>query len=1377
MSPIQKSPTAQSQQQLWNTVRSAVISARKGSPIERISRAGVLPIAYAQQRFWFMEQLAPGTFVNNLTTAFDLVGQLDVLVLEQSLGEIFRRHEILRTTFPSKAGKSTQSIAPDLTFTLPIIDLQELAEIDREPEARRLFTQLAEQPFNLELESSFRVALIQLDPEVHRIIVVMHHLICDGLSIGIFFKELAILYSAFTQNQPSPLVDLRVQYADFAVWQHQRISGETVNVSLEYWRRQLGGVLPILQLPIDRPRPPIQTYRGVYRFFQLPPQLSVEIESLSQREGVTLFMTFLAAFKTLLYRYSGQEEIIVGTPIAGRSRVEILGSIGCFVNTLVLRTNLEHNPSFLILLSRVKQLALDAYAHQEIPVEKLIEVLNPDRDLSYSPLFQAMFIFEHGSRENWGLPGITVTPLDVARKGIANFDITLNLTKTTAGIQGGFEYNSDLFDAATIERMVGHFHTLLGGIVANPDQGIANLPLLTAAEQQQLLVDWNDTHVDYPKNTCIHQLFEAQVTRTPTAIAVVCGARQITYQDLNDRANQLAQHLHGIGVTADVLVGILMERSIELIVGLLGILKAGGAYVPLDPSYPPARLSYVLADAGIEILLTQPELSSFFPSPPAQVVCLDPDWQAIESYDRANQDRSVCSNHLAYVLYTSGSTGKPKGVEIEHRNVVNFLQAMSHSPGIEPEDTLMAITTISFDIAQLEVYLPLIAGAKIMMVPRELVTDADRLLRDLSQSAVSQPLVMQGTPATWQMLLSAGWNRDCPLKVLCGGDALSTQLAQAMSATGSQLWNLYGPTETTIWSTIYKVDVSQPIASQPSTPNSQLTGNDALVSIGRPIANTQIYILVGGASQHENRQLQPVPIGVPGELYIGGDGLARGYFNQPELTAEKFIPNPFGTAKSARLYRTGDLARYLSDGNIEFLGRIDNLVKVRGFRIELGEIETALRQHPKIYQAVVIAREINPGSKSLIAYIVLHQDLTPAIDEFRSFLKDILPEYMVPSIFLLLDSLPITANGKIDRRALPLPDRHSLEPGTTFVAPNDGLELQLTKMWERLLGIESIGTSDNFFNRGGHSLLVVQLFAEIEKTFEHHLPLGVLFQSPTIKQLAAILRQEPGSIAWSSLVPIATSGSKPPLFCAHPISGNVFDYYPLAAHLGPDQPIYGLQSPGLDGIRVPLTRIEDMATHYIREIQTVQPHGPYFLAGYSLGALIAFEIACQLEIQGEKIGLLALLDDAAPTLPRVRPPLFQSIGIHLHNLYQLSTTGRIQYIKDRIIFRLFYKHQENSQIALLIDDWGIPLPREYLKVLDHNYQAAQEYRGKSYQGEVTLFRSTIQPLELTHSQDLGWGELANGSVKIYPVKGQHRGLLKEPSIGILVENLKLGLTK
>ncbi len=1358
MSPIDRSPAVQGQQQLWNTIRSSLIAARKGSQIQRVDRDCDLPLSLAQQRFWLIEQLSVDSSVSTLKVAFRLVGQLDVAALAWSLGEIVRRHEVLRTTFDLVDGKPTQLVKVHLPladrapfFALQIIDLQNLPEIERENAAQQQLARLAQQPFDLARDYSIRAALIHLSPDIHQTIVVMHHIVGDGVSIEILLQELTTLYQAYTSDRSSPLSDLPIQYADFAVWQHQRVASGILAAQLDYWQQQLGGSLPILQLPTDRPRPPIQTHKGAYQFFELPQHLATDLQVLSQRSGVTLFMTCLAAFQTLLYRYSGQEDIIVGTPISGRNRTEIEGSIGCFINTLALRTNLEHNPSFEELLSRVQQVALAAYAHQDLPFEKLIEALNPARDLSRSPLFQAMFIFENQPRDNWTLPGLTIAPIALAST-ISNFDITLDLQATATGIRGGIEYNTDLFDSTTIERMLGHFQILLTGIVANPAQDIANLPLLTPAERDRILVEWNCTQRDYP-NVCIHQLFEAQVERTPTATAIVCENTSITYHQLNCHANRLADRLHQMGVTTDVLVGILMERSIELVVGLLGILKAGGAYVPLDPSYPPARLSYMLADAGVEILVTQSELLAAVPSPLAQVVCLDPDWQQDRDYHPGNIERGCHPEQLAYVLYTSGSTGQPKGVAIEHRNVVNFLATMRHEPGIEPEDTLAAVTTISFDIAQLELYLPLIVGAKVVIVPREIAIDANLLLATLRQS---QTTILQATPATWRLLLAGGWDRQYPLKALCGGEALPDRLARQILATGSQLWNLYGPTETTIWSTLYQVSATTAASS-----------DEALIPIGRPIANTQIYIL--------NHQLQPVPIGVAGELYIGGAGIVRGYLHRPDLTAAKFIPDPFSTT-TARLYQTGDLARYSSDGNIEFLGRIDDLVKIRGFRIELGEIETALSQHAKIGQAVVVVRAINPGNRSLIAYIVPHQDAAPTPDECRSFLRAKLPEYMIPAIFVLLETLPLTANGKIDRRALPIPDRTSLEPTATFVAPKDGLELQLTKMWERVLGMRSIGTSDNFFDLGGHSLLAVQLFAEIGKTFGKNLPLGTLFQSPTIDRLATILRQESGSPTWSSLVPIAARGSQPPLFCIHPVGGNVLEYYPLAAYLGSDRPIYGLQSPGLDGVQAPLKTIEKMATHYIHEIQTVQPHGPYFLIGYSFGALVAFEIACQLERQGEPIGLLASIDNAAPNFLEVRPAFWQSMRIHLQNLFQLNTSAQIKYINDRIVFRTQYRHRQNSEIEFLLDRWDTPLPPEYLRVLNTNFQAAENYIGKFYQGQIKLFRSGVQPLTRALHPDLGWGKLVGGGVEIHPVPGQHTNLLKEPSIQILAEKLKFWLT-
>jgi amino acid adenylation domain-containing protein len=907
----------------------------------------------------------------------------------------------------------------------------------------------------------------------------MHHIISDGWSMGVLIQEVAAVYEAFCVGKPSPLPELPIQYADFAIWQREWLQGQVMETELAYWQQQLSNPPSLLQLPTDYPRPAVQTGQGATQSFSLSPNLTDALKALSRQENVTLFMTLLAAFTTLLNRYTGQDDILVGSPIANRNRPEVEGLIGFFVNTLVLRNHLSGNLSFRELLSQVREVCLAAYAHQNLPFEKLVEALNLERNLSHNPLFQVMFALQNAPQEDLAISGLTVSPLRV-ETGTAQFDLSLNIVETEQGLIGSLNYSTDLFESATITRMVGHFQTLLEGIVANPNQRLGDIGLLTARERQQLLVEWNDTHTDYPKDQCIHQLFEAQVERTPDAVAVVFEDQQLTYRELNARANQLAHYLQRLGVKPEVLVGICVERSLEMVVGLLGILKAGGAYVPLDPSYPQERLSYILADSGVEVLLTQQSLLESLPEHQARVVCLDTDWGAIEQHSQENLDAGVDSDNLAYVIYTSGSTGQPKGVQICHHSLVNFLNSMSHFPGLAQEDTFYAVTTISFDIAALELYLPLTVGAKVVVASREIASNPDWLLSELFSSKIT---VMQATPATWQMLLAGGWSSSYPLKVLCGGEALSAQLAHQILETGSELWNLYGPTEATIWSTIYQVGAKKTVA----------TTKDALSSIGCPIANTQIYIL--------DKHLQPVPLGVAGELYIGGDGLARGYLNRPELTQEKFIPNPFDNSLSERLYKTGDLARYLSDGKIEFLGRIDHQVKIRGFRIELGEIEVVLNTHPQIQQAVVIATEDTAGNKGLVAYLVT-RDESLTSKQLREFLFSKLPEYMVPSAFVTLDTLPLTPNGKVDRRALPASCAARPELEKPLAKPRTFVEEILVSLWLDILGLEQVGIYDNFFELGGHSLLATQVIYRVRSALQVELPLRCLFESPAIAQLA-----------------------------------------------------------------------------------------------------------------------------------------------------------------------------------------------------------------------------------------------------------------------------------
>ncbi|MDJ0901106.1 MAG: amino acid adenylation domain-containing protein [Xenococcus sp. MO_188.B8] len=1061
--------------------------------IKKRRRQYSAPLSSAQTRMWLLDQLEPGNLAYNRPSNLKLTGRLNINVLEKSLNEIVRRHEILRTSFRESDGQIFQEIASNLALTLSIIELSHLSSEDSKNEVRRLTTEEAQRPFDLSRLPLIRATLLRLGEEEHILLLTMHHIIFDGWSMGVLLGELATVYEAFCTGKPSPLPELPIQYADFAHWQQQRLQGNLLASELEYWKKQLAGDLPVLELPTDRPRTAVQTNKGARQGLLLPKNLSESLKDLSRTEGVTLFMTLLAAFGILLHRYTGQEDIIVGSPIGGRDRIETENLIGFFINTLVLRTQLDGNPTFKELLARVKEVATGAIAHQEIPLEKLVEELQPERDLIHTPLFQVLFQLRNIPQAALELQSLKFQEFQLDR-GIAAFDLTLDIVEEPAGLSCVFAYKTDLFDAATITQMAGHFQTLLSAIVENPQQRVGELPLLTPAEKHQLLVEWNDTKSEYPSDKCIHQLFEEQVEKTPDAVAVVFEDKQLTYRELNARANQLARYLRSLGVKPEVLVGICLERSLEMVVGLLAILKAGGAYVPIAPALPTERIAYMLENSQARVLLTQQDLFEWLPKLKTQVVYLDSQKETIAQENSQNLTSGLTASNLVYVTYTSGSTGAPKGVQIEHRSMVNFLSSISFKLGITPNDTLLSVTTISFDISVLEIFGPLTVGARLVLVSREVASDGTQLLKALKESTAT---VMQGTPVTWRLLLAAGWVHSERLKILCGGETWSPELANQLLERGSGLWNLYGPTETTIWSSTFKVE--------------SIEGS---ISIGRPIANTEFYIL--------DAHHQPVPIGVPGELFIGGDGLARGYLNRPELTQEKFIPNPFdkskvksqkrrnpASAKDARerpprqsklLYKTGDLARYLPDGNIECLGRIDSQVKIRGFRIELGEIESVLSSHPQIQQAVVIAREDVPRDKRLVAYIV-SSDKSITSSQLRQFLKQKLPEYMVPSAFILLENLPLTPNGKVDRRALPIPEVELIREGE-YVAPHTATEEIIANLFAGVLKIENVGIHDNFFELGGHSLLATQLVSRLRKTLSVKLPLRSLFEAPTVGQLA-----------------------------------------------------------------------------------------------------------------------------------------------------------------------------------------------------------------------------------------------------------------------------------
>ncbi len=1125
-------------------------------------------------------------------------------------------------------------------------------------------------------------------------------------------------------------------------------SSSTLKSSMElisYWRGKLSGSIPLLDLPTDRSRQSSRTDESELHSIFLAEELVNSLKIISLDRNVELFVTLLAVFKVLIYRYVDRQDILIGAPTNLRHRST--------VDLLVFRTDLSGNPTFAQVLDRTKQVVAEAYDHQDLSFDRLIEALEIDRSPSYHPVVQVMFSWAQSNADVQSLARLAekfniTRSRSILDQESSALDLSLKLEQTQTGISGHFEYATDLFTAATIDRMAMHFQTLIESIVANPAQSIDELNILTDSERQQLLVEWNQTQIDYP-NQCIHQLFEAQVERTPDNIAVVFEQHQLTYRELNNRANQLAHYLRAQGVGKNVLVGLYVERSLAMVVGLWAILKAGGAYVPLDPAYPKERVAYILADAQAKVLIADPHLLASLPPHQATIVCLDRNQPEIDLQPCSNPITDSDPANLAYVIYTSGSTGNPKGVEVCHQSQANLLAYLQHTPGLGSSDTLLAVTTICFDTSTADMYLPLLVGAKIVLVSSEVAADGFQLLAKLTDSRAT---FLQATPVTFRLLLAAGWQGSPQLRVVSTGEALSRNLADSLIDKVAQLWDLYGPTETTVWSTGSKINDLRQVSNY----------QGALELIGRPIANTQAYIL--------DRYLQPVPLGIHGELHIGGDCLAKGYLNRPELTAEKFIPNPFSDAPNARLYKTGDLARYLPDANIEYIGRIDHQIKIRGFRIELSEIEGLLAQHPDVTEVATMVREDTPDNRRLVAYIVAATTQTPTVNSLRVFLAIKLPSYMIPVAFVFLDVLPLTPNGKVDRRALPLPS-YTRQLDNAFVASQDDLEQQLTKMWEQALGIQAIGIADNFFELGGHSLIAVKLLGEIDRTWHQKLPLATFITAPTIQQLATILRQKQGPTAWSSLVEIESRGSKPPLFCIHPVGGNVLEYYPLAHQLGLEQPIYGIQSQGLDGIQAPVTQIEAMATSYIKEIQTVQPDGPYLLVGYSFGGLIAFEIAHQLESRGQKVNLLALLDTESPSLLNVRPALLPTMGIHLQNFQQLNVQEKIKYIKDRVIFWLIYQNRENSQKEFMLDNWGVDLPPAYLNVLEANFQSGENYIGKFYSGKVTLFRSSIQPITQALHPDLGWGDIA-GVVEVYDIRGHHSNLLKEPCVMALAQQLK-----
>ena len=1739
------------------------------------------PASFGQKRIWFLHELARNNPFYSLPFAFTLTGELDAAALERSVKELVRRHESLRTSFSARGGEPVQVVTPDATMTIITRDLRDLSQDRRRAEALRLISEDATTPFDLQKCPLLRIALLRLDEQEHVLAINIHHIVADAWSFGIIARELASLYEGFKRGATPSLPELPVQYADYSVWQQEWVGTDSFQSQLSYWREALRGDIPVLDLPTDRPRPAAETFRGDRFRFDLTGPISESVRRLSRSQRVTPFTTLLTAFKLLLHRYTNLDDVVVGTLTATRNQSGLEDVIGFLVNSLVLRTDLSGNPTFLDLLARVRKVTLDAYSNAEVPFDLLVKELRPERDLGHNPLYQVSFAMQ--DRPLWiELDGLEVEDLRV-NPGSSLQDLFVELWEESGSFLGQVWYNTDLFDESTISRLVGQFRTLLEKTTDNPAERISTFSLLRAAERDQVVVEWHEADTALPESQTLHGLFELQAESHPEVVAAVFPSRTsepatLTYGELDTRANRLASFLLKLGVRSQDPVALCVERSADMLVGLLGVLKAGASYVPLDPSFPRDRLKLMVEDSGARVLLTQDHLQEIVPDEGLRRLRLDRDWDQIEKESSRRISADIQPDHLAYVIYTSGSTGRPKGVQIEHRAVVNFLSSMRKRPGFSRDDVLLSVTTISFDISVLELFLPLSTGSRVVVANRDDAIDPVRLTELLSRFDVS---VMQATPSTWHLLLEAGWEGKGDLRSLCGGEALSLGLATQLLSRCGSVWNMYGPTETTIWSTVKQIETT-----------------DQKVSIGKPIENTQVYIL--------DSHLQPVPVGVPGELYIGGSGVARGYLNQQELTEERFVGNPFQPGTGQRIYRTGDLGRFLVDGDIECLGRIDHQVKLRGFRIEPGEIEAHLVEHSGVRQSVVVAREDVPGDVRLVAYLVpetelhssgghleelreqqvsrwqvvhdemyrrvesnpedpLHdfgiwkssytgeqipdREMTfwvettaeriralnpdklleigcgtgllllrlaprcstyvgtdvstealeslgnrarkegselsgvtlnhrsadnfegfaadsfdtvvlnsvvqyfPTIDylldvlekaletvrsggavfvgdvrslpllpafyasvhlsdappstsaseferavfssvdqeeellvhpeffssltsshpevsgvdvllkrghdenelttyrydvvirkgqraplrranveydwqrekptlndiaemlagetperavvrnvtnmrlakdvdilaalsesaevstvgdlrgvlqtriatgldpedvfalegkypysvgvswsargglgdfdatferdsasrsatvepggaisesitklgpigeyandplrgvlmrtlvpQVRTRLRETLPDYMVPSHFVVLDELPLTPNGKVDRNALPPLATARRESEASFVAARDAIEEQLLRIWQKVLGVQQIGVHDNFFDLGGHSLLAAQLFAQIEEAFGEGIPLAVLFEAPTIAKLAKCVRQEGVDVSWSSLVAIQPRGKLPPLFCVHGGGGNVLLYRDLARCLGPEQPVYGLQAlalsdPGLSPAEVDF---EKMAAHYISEMQALYPDGPYYLAGYCMGGTIAYEMARQLRAQGKRVALVALLESyniqgsrEAMTAMRYRIiHKVQNVAFHLENFLGAHSGQKLAFFAGKareewrsIKLRLMMM---SSRIARRVrPEWGRKYPHLNLERI--NDRAQLRYEPKPYTGDVTLFRFKNNRAFLGLDDPVfGWGRLVKGRLNVQELPVSPRGMLMEPYVQTLSEKL------
>jgi amino acid adenylation domain-containing protein len=1268
----------------------------------------------AQQRLWFLDQLQGPTSAYNVHVGLWLFGPLNLTALQSSFQAVVERHDVFRTIFRLEGGELFQIVAPTYLVKLPLTDFADRA--DPYPTAYELAKRELETPFDLGKGPLFRTRILRFSAEEHVLLCVMHHTITDAWSMQLFTKELALLYDEFSNGKSPGLPELPIQYGDYSEWQHEWFASEDVQTHLSFWKATLQDAPPVLKLPQDRPRPPEQTFRGASHSSPLPADVVAGVKSVAMEHQATPFIALLAAFKVLLYRYSGQADVIVGVPVAGRNQVETERLIGFFVNTLALRDNLHGNLRFVDLLAQVRETTLAAFSHSEVPFEKVVEALQPERNLSHNPVFQVMFSAIKSPVGSHNFADLKLYQY-IIDPNTSAFDLSVTVVDWVDGKHfTQVDYNTDLFDSATIERMQQHFCNLLRGIVANPEQRIADLPLLSGDEERQLVVDFNNTSAALRTDICLHHFFEQQVKRTPSAVAVVCGAERVSYEQLNQRADKVAAFLRQQGVGPDVLVGLCADRSVRMLVAILGILKAGGAYVPLDPAYPKERLRRIVEDSHLTLTLTENKFNENFDGINIKCIDLESDWSVRDHAPAATAETTP--KNLAYVLFTSGSTGRPKGVALEHRNAANFVQwAQTVFAPEELAGTLFA-TSICFDLSIFEMFVPWSVGGAVIVAPNALV---------LSELPAAREVTLINTvPSVMAELSRSGAVPDTVVTVNLAGEALPSSLVRDIydHTRVRNVYNLYGPTEAATYATY------------------TLLGRDADVTIGKPIANTQAYIL--------DRDFKLVPRGGQGELYLGGAGLARGYYGRPDLTVERFVRNPFSAEPGSRLYRTGDLCRHREDGNIEYLGRLDHQVKLRGFRIELGEIETLLEKHDFVQQAVVAVGEIGE-EKRLLAYVTAKAGRTLVVSELRQHLEKALPAYMVPDTIVVLDEFPRLLNGKIDRRALPSP----AAPASEAIAASDELEATLVEIWESVLSVRPIGVTDNFFDLGGHSLLAARLIAQMQNVLGRKIPLSAIFRAPTIASLAHLIASDSVSKPEPVAMELNHGSGGIPFFAIAAPGVDSLGLALLAHHVGKEQTVYKLQLPGPVVWDRPFEseELRALGRQYVAAMRSLQPSGPYCLGGMCEGVVIAQQMILELESQGEEVALFAIFDTWVLENSQIRP------------------LWRIDYYLQRV--REFPELSFKEKLAILrrtLKRWARKNGthgNSWLKA----YWPGDGFQMPRFRAPVLLFKRPRQPFYYVRDPQMGWGERSSGGVEICEVNCAHFEILRQPYVRVIGQRL------